>query len=121
MNQASGPSGSGYTNLIGAAYSTCAVDSNGSPACWGNDAYGQVSGTPTIEKVVSLSAGYGHFCALDESGDVSCWGMNNDNLVSDTPKGSFITIKSSYNNNCAVSILNNIVCWGQISEFYFDL
>lgn len=69
----------------GAGY-TCALLSDGSVSCWGDNTVGQLgaktddrySDDPvTVEgsrDVVAISAGSGYPCTLDDSGDVICWG-----------------------------------------------
>ena len=72
---------------------TCALLSNGSVVCWGDNSVGQL-GTgdtndrlvPTIVKgingegiltdVVQISTGGYHTCALLSNGSIACWGLN---------------------------------------------
>jgi alpha-tubulin suppressor-like RCC1 family protein len=72
---------------------TCALLSNGTVECWGNNANGdlgngttttsstpvQVSGVGGIgflSGVMAIAAGDGHTCALVSGGSVDCWGYN---------------------------------------------
>jgi alpha-tubulin suppressor-like RCC1 family protein len=76
---------------VGQAH-TCAVLSDGSVKCWGDNSSGQlgdgtttsqkspvaVSGLPTGVKALALAAGFDHTCALLETGAVWCWGGNSN-------------------------------------------
>ncbi|WP_050430645.1 RCC1 domain-containing protein [Chondromyces crocatus] len=83
--------------LAAAAFSTCAVLSDGTVKCWGagplgipllddnwhrGDEPGEMGDhLPTVDlgegrAVVSLVAGYGHYCALLSNSTVKCWGYN---------------------------------------------
>ncbi|MCJ7696065.1 MAG: RCC1 domain-containing protein, partial [Anaerolineaceae bacterium] len=55
-------------------YHTCAIKSDGTLACWGNNNYGQTSspaGTFT-----QVSAGGWYTCAIKNDGTLACWGNN---------------------------------------------
>jgi alpha-tubulin suppressor-like RCC1 family protein len=70
----------------------CALATDGSAYCWGNNSSGQLGSGPSAPlfaqalpvSVVSglafaaVSAGGSHTCALDRSGRAYCWGWNRD-------------------------------------------
>jgi len=74
---------------------TCAVTSDGSAWCWGNNLSGQLGiSQPTdtnlrptrlklVNKVESIEASGRHTCAVDRSGQVRCWGRNTDGQLGD--------------------------------------
>jgi alpha-tubulin suppressor-like RCC1 family protein len=76
------------TALAAGASHTCALLSDGSVQCWGNNGDGQLgnatdvgsfSASPLAAGVASataIAAGLQHTCALLSSGGVSCWGDN---------------------------------------------
>jgi alpha-tubulin suppressor-like RCC1 family protein len=82
----------GITSAVGIAAGdahACALLSDGTVKCWGDNAYGQLgvdytalesSATPLavagLSGVVALAAGYDHTCALVSGGAVKCWGYN---------------------------------------------
>ncbi|MDP1833337.1 MAG: hypothetical protein Q8L11_00185 [Candidatus Moranbacteria bacterium] len=72
---------------------TCAVRTDGSAYCWGNNAYGRLGDNTTTTRlapvqvhgvsdagfladIVQISAGSTHTCALKADGTVYCWGDN---------------------------------------------
>ncbi|MEM5880171.1 MAG: hypothetical protein QXQ16_02695 [Candidatus Aenigmatarchaeota archaeon] len=68
-------------------YHTCAVLSNGSVMCWGNNLVGQLGdktllgrSTPVpvkgINNAIAIAAGGGHTCAILSTGSIMCWGNN---------------------------------------------
>lgn len=74
---------------VATAKHTCAVTSGGETWCWGGNAFGQATGSPSSEKFVPLpisgpvavagatavSAGHAHTCGLIADGQVRCWGL----------------------------------------------
>jgi alpha-tubulin suppressor-like RCC1 family protein len=68
---------------------TCAVLDNGSVACWGGNAFGQLGDGTTSSRTtptqtlslgrpaVAVEVGWYFTCALLDNGAVSCWGKNN--------------------------------------------
>jgi alpha-tubulin suppressor-like RCC1 family protein len=50
------------------------VKTNGSIACWGNNANGEA--TPPSGSFTSVSAGYLHTCGVKTDGSIACWGDN---------------------------------------------
>jgi alpha-tubulin suppressor-like RCC1 family protein len=72
---------------------TCAVQRNGTAACWGRNGDGQLGDgtriahpTPTavtgLTEAVEITAGFSHTCARTASG-VVCWGLNDEGQLGD--------------------------------------
>lgn len=70
----------------GLSYS-CAVTSQGTVRCWGDNVWGQLGDSTTVNRltpvdvvdladVESISAFHKHICALTSAGGVKCWGRN---------------------------------------------
>ena len=83
------------SNIISAGgYHTCALKSNGTVWCWGNNYYGQLGDGTYVDKnipvqvlnltnVIQISAGEDHTCALKSDGTVWCWGRNDEGQLGD--------------------------------------
>jgi len=78
---------SGVERLYGGIDHWCAVKTDGTVWCWGNNTYGQIGdGTTTTRNppvqiqldgyVESMALGYYNTCAILNGGHVKCWGQN---------------------------------------------
>lgn len=88
------------TQVTYGTHHVCALLTDGTVTCWGNNAFGQCGtdpetsstcdpgdgitnpcvlephAVPELASVIQLSAGRNHTCALLATGTVSCWGLN---------------------------------------------
>ena len=83
------------TQINAGYHHTCALLTDQTVECWGNNGGGQLgngtttnsstpvqvkdaAGTSTLSNVTQVSAGSNHTCALSSGGTVECWGANWD-------------------------------------------
>ncbi len=114
---------------------SCAVLSEGTVVCWGENAFGQLGNGSAafslvpvrvvgIDSATSIAAGGAHSCALLSEGRVTCWGDNaagqlgNGNTapsaipVEVTGITDAVAITAGRTHTCAVSADGAIRCWG---------
>jgi hypothetical protein len=99
----------GLPKIDAGAYHTCAVQTDGTLTCWGDNAYGQSS--PPAGTFTSVSSGFYHSCAVRTNGSVACWGWNGYGQTS-PPAGTFKSVTAGYAHTCAVRADDAAVCWG---------
>ncbi|MEC7985121.1 MAG: RCC1 domain-containing protein [Myxococcota bacterium] len=90
----------------------CAIMSDSTLTCWGNDSNGQVSDMPS-GTFTSVSLGYEHACGLNTSGALECWGNDDYNQVSNTPSGTFTQLAVGQHFGCALDASGQVDCWGE--------
>ena len=113
---------------------SCAVLSDGTIKCWGNNEYGKLGNGTTessltpvdvvgINDAIAVSAGQMSTCALTRNGGVKCWGnsihMGNDR-AGDSPvpmdviglSSGVRSISAGSGHACALTTSGGIKCWG---------
>lgn len=123
------------TSISAGLSHTCAVRSDGSVFCWGDNSEGAIgdgthtrrlspTGVPGLTDAVVVNAGYGHTCALRMGGSVVCWGRNGEGQLGNgtfteatlpTPVvglGPASAISTEGTGGCAIMGSGSVWCWG---------
>lgn len=115
-------------------FHSCAIDTEGTAYCWGDNRYGQAGGAPSSDAVgvhaidgprfVTLAAGGQHTCGLDEQGLAWCWGNNEFGQLGNGAQTRrsqparvagglrFISITAGDNHTCGLTPDGRAWCWG---------
>jgi alpha-tubulin suppressor-like RCC1 family protein len=127
------------TKVVTGFYHTCALTSEGTVMCWGDNEYGQLGdGTTTnrsapvavngLSHVTALTAGDYHTCALTDGGLVACWGRNQEGqlglgdaapissttpLTVSAPLSNVVALSAGTDHTCAIVNAGNVMCWGE--------
>ncbi|MET0791108.1 MAG: protease pro-enzyme activation domain-containing protein [Polyangiaceae bacterium] len=123
-------------SVAGGALYSCAVRSDGTVHCWGDNSSGQLGdGTmtqrnspvkvPLTIRALQVTTGGAHTCALLADQTVSCWGSNSDGELGNGTTGfpvlspapvqgltGVTAIGSGESFNCALVAGGNVWCWG---------
>ena len=127
---------SGVTAITAGTGHTCALTTDRTVHCWGDNSAGQLgdgtttnSATPVsvvgLSGVTAITAGFGHTCALTADQTVHCWGDNYDGQLGDGTKwtnsatpvtvvglSGVTAITAGYANSCALTRDGTAHCWG---------
>jgi alpha-tubulin suppressor-like RCC1 family protein len=117
---------------------SCALKTDGSVACWGNNNKNQLGDGTAVGKtlptavtnlasVTAIAAGKDHTCAIKSNagGAVVCWGLNDNGQLGDgtqtnspTPKNAIgllanvLAISAGDNHTCALASSGQVKCFG---------
>jgi len=122
--ESDGPSFEGFVDLGAYNDDTCAVHTNGSITCWGDD-----NTLPFIYKegdYVEVELGMGNpvsdssgdayrdtgACALGDAGALECWNLGTFSTTKSVPSSGTFTSLAGGQHFCAVSTTSTIECWG---------
>ena len=102
-----------FVSISTGSYHTCALRTDGSVACWGDDMYGQMFGqaTPPAGRFTAVSTGWEHTCGLRRDGVVECWGNDDDGRAT-PPAGTFTAVSAGLWHTCGVRPRGSVECWG---------
>ena len=106
------PSTSGpFIRLSRGADHICALSTDGTISCWGDNAHGQAS--PPSGEYSAISSSEGGSCALRDDGAAICWGAFSVRPSSEeSAEGPFTDISRGSDHACALGVDGEITCWG---------
>lgn len=120
---------------------SCAVLSDGTVACWGDDDNGQLGDgaagldsslaavVPGLASIVDVEAGEDTTCARGSLGELWCWGDNVDGQLGvgtmvDDPSPQPVVLPAAVDDvtlgdqfTCALLVNDQVWCWGEGSDF----
>src|SRR4051812_33221506 len=91
--------GSVRTSIAAGNFHTCAIRSNGTLACWGDDRNGNAVPGGTF---VEVAAKGNQSCATQTSGGVVCWGYRGDGAASPAPGSAPMQLAVGGGAGCAI-------------------
>jgi alpha-tubulin suppressor-like RCC1 family protein len=136
-----GVTGNIYKKVYAGKKHTCALSTQNSPVCWGENGYGQLGDATNAARVApvkpkltstvtSMALGEDFSCAITINSEVYCWGANNfGQLGVNSQVDSNVPVKVNLGTTlapvhimagaahaCVVLENNTIKCWGKNTE-----
>jgi hypothetical protein len=129
----------GITAISAGAAHTCALKSDRTVLCWGDDSAGQLGygGSAAVNKVpmpaalttiTSVAAGAHHTCATINRGETWCWGANDSGQLGAAPSAGvstplevvdraglaldMVAVAQGPTHGCAIKRDTSLWCWG---------
>lgn len=127
----------GVLSISAADEHTCAVTTEGSAKCWGNNSSGQLGDNSLVTRrapvlvatlasgVASIAAGTSHTCARTAAGGATCWGYNYSGQLGDgttvqrrTPvavtglASGVVSLAVGGSHACVITDAGGVQCWG---------
>ena len=97
---------------VGAGHA-CALRTDATIACWGDNRQGQAN--PPEGTFKSVTAGYEHSCGLRADDTIACWGTDVYKLM-DVPEGQFQAVSAGVRQSCGLRSDGTVACWGSDSH-----
>ncbi|MDE2752492.1 MAG: S-layer homology domain-containing protein, partial [Gemmatimonadota bacterium] len=98
-----------YKAVTASEHHTCAIASNDTIECWGNNRFGQADAPAGTYK--TITAGTHHTCAVTTNDTIKCWGANWYRQA-DAPLGAYKAVTAGRWHACAIATNDTIKCWG---------
>lgn len=93
---------------VGRAH-TCALKSNGTLVCFGNDTFGQATVPSNLTVAIAVAAADDHTCALNKDGLPRCWGGSSFGEAPPAPAG--VRAAESISTGPRLTCTGNGDCW----------
>ena len=115
----------GYVQFDLGSSHGCAVKTDNTVVCWGENHHGQAS--PPGGRFRKVSVGSVHSCGIKTDHSVECWGSNHKGIAtpwrsiyigqSTPPQGkAFMTLFSDRNKTCGILLDGRVDCWGGVID-----
>ena len=91
----------------------CAVRSDGSAECWGDNDDGQLD-LPIGVKFRAIASGWRFSCGITTEDTLACWGRN-EHQQANPPDGRFTEVAAGWDHACAIGP-DGAACWGRPSD-----
>ena len=98
-----------FTAITAGGGHTCALKTDRTATCWGEDNYGQ--STAPAGTFTAIAAARDHTCALNTDSTATCWGNNSIGQAT-APAGTYIAITAGAYHTCAIKTGGTATCWG---------
>ncbi len=131
------PGTTGWTTVAPGFQHNCALATDQTAQCWGDDQFGQLGDRLTAIRFVpapvyggfqftSIVSGSFHSCALVVDGSAFCWGLNNTGQIGDgttvnrlSPTAvaggiTFQSIGAGTSWTCGLATTGKVYCWGNL-------
>ena len=128
--------GTDWAQISGGFYHTCAIKTDGSLWCWGDNSNGQLgTGNTTAVRVPTqiivptarwsaVTTGHAHTCGLQSDGTLWCWGDNSDGQLGTAQEtlmpaqvnvsvSTWKNVSAGDGHTCAVANDGTLWCWGR--------
>ena len=102
-----------FTRLATGVSYSCAIRTDQTIACWGNNQDGQIDAPHG--QYTTIAVGDSHSCAIRTDQTIACWGNNDLHGYigqADAPHGQYTTIAVGGFHSCAIRTDQTIACWG---------
>lgn len=108
-----GPNQAAFVQVGTGENHACAVRSDGSAQCWGDNDDGQLD-LPSGVKFRQIASGWRFSCGTTTKGTLACWGRNEHQQAS-PPDGEFTEVAAGWDHACAIGP-GGAACWGRQSD-----
>ena len=106
------PPSTRYTAVDVGSSHVCALRTNATVACWGNNSGGRTDAPDGTFSAIAV--GFEHACGVRTDATVACWGENASGQV-DAPGGQFRAVAAGAKHSCGVRPNGTTTCWGDNS------
>jgi Regulator of chromosome condensation (RCC1) repeat len=118
-----GAPGATINALVSAGgWHTCALKTDGTIVCWGNNVEGETSIPAGLAPSTQMSTGFFTTCAVSTGGTVACWG---DNYYGESTPPAGLTgaaqVSGGQYHSCARLTNGTVQCWGRADEGESDV